>query len=562
MTRTRLFPASHRDCRPSREGRCGPPCGCCSPSCCAGGAWGSVRSSGDASLYLYHVVRALEGGPLPLRGQYSGMELGHPGPILYWVLIAGGWAARFLGFDPVSGAAVAYAASCSALLLAVVWWVRRGTGSTVSALASGSVLWWMLIQNPGGVWPIFSISFGSYLLVAAFAAGAAGVARNDRAGSAWAVVFAALAFQTCACFALPAVFISLLAVFQLWRARAGRLTAVAVLLGYGAIAARVFVDGLDFPLRYVQQTIAYQQVVSSTQVRLPLHEYVTTAWHLEPGNVQSAVVLGVLSVLGVLPALFWRPRWAVYLAASYVLSAAMLFTVVSKLHHSGVLTPFLPLGLGAGVGALAGGGSALLARLVRTDIWLIRLRRTLATATVLLVLAWAVSAGSGFNDGFEMPSRAFDGESVYNNSRIDNLESIVRSAGLAAGDTVGLLSTRPAHHDPLAETLPHAERFEIFAAFAALDITVCNGSGRNDTEEAEPASCSGKSVDSWVVFDDYGVMPPGYAIGTIEPIGDTDRLQVHQVQDPGSVGFIRCPHPPAPDSRWWWLESCDDVPPE
>lgn len=527
------------------------------------GTWGSdVRAGEDVAVYIEQMLRTLDGGAVPVRGYYSGMDLGHPGPVLYWVLIVGGWLGRAVGASPQAGAVIAYAGACVALMLLAGRFVIRGTGSFLAGVGVVVVAWWLAGYRESGwegpadlgihVWPIYGPSFGGLLLLAGIAAGCAAIA-GDRRSAWWAIILSGLAIQANASYILDGLIILIDGVWVLRKRSDMRRLASALFLGYGVFVARMIVDGLDFPLRYVQQLLAYNDLVHGSWEKLSVTHMIASAWGYIP---QSSVLLMAAAILvGILAILSANRRFALYLLFSYTVAMFVAVVFVVKMHHMTIVTPFMAFGIGAG-------GGVVVERLCRV---LLRKKHTIAVGVGVVAVGaclWATSFGYEVYRPMPMPGTALWAQRGEVSERLIALDDIVANSGAADGDVVEFLSTSNTPPDLLLDVLmDRNQRAELHNAFTNNGTRVCYKNSIINPEPSRPIDCSELEVDLRVVFTNESLSAGTYLGSFLVPKnGEETAIRAYMIDEPAEVGFTWCELGSSwmPNSQWWRGPSCGE----
>jgi hypothetical protein len=529
---------------------------------CSGHWGGPGIPAEDPAYFFQQVFQTLDHGTIPFRGYYSQMEFGHPGPILYWVLTLGGLIAKVFGFSVVSGGVIAYAGTVMALLLLTGAMVRRGTGSILAAVGTVAVGWWMMVVHllvwDGGpfanlsVWPIFGPSMGSMFLLAGVASAAAALA-GDRRAAWWAVILSGLAFQVNASFAIDAAILLLEGTWLLLRRRDWVRLVQALGLGYGAVIARMFVDGVTFPVEYVRQILTYNdELHSGTFERTPVTELLSRSWNLI-GHESLVLPAGLFIALGIAVVFIQNRRFALYLAGAYVYTMLAVVYIVVKPHHAAIASPFLALGVGTGLGVLV---EQVLKGLTRSRP---RIHRAALTLIVLAVSAWSIPTGLSTYGSATQPELALSGSIPRVKERIEKIAAAVDASGVEEGMTVGFLSAKNEFIE--RGTVPHTYVAEILNAYSLQGASLCYAIAAPRANPVSPPACRGRYVDVWIAFDTDGriATEPLTSIPIEAPI-ESQSLQLHRTTDPAELGFKLCKTVPSrpnlPGNNWFFGPAC------
>jgi len=529
---------------------------------CSGHWGGPGTPAADPAYYFQQVYQTLNHGTIPLRGYYSQMELGHPGPIMYWVLIMGGLIAKVFGFSVISGGVIAYAGACMALLLLTGAMVRRGTSSVIAAAGTIAVGWWMMVVRPLGwdgesysnlgVWPIDGPSMGSMFLLAGITSAAAALT-GDRRAAWWAVILSGLAFQANAAFAIDAAILLSEGTWLLLRRRDWRRFAQAIALGYGAIIARIFVDGITFPVEYVRQVLSYNnELHSDTYQKIPVTELLSQRWGLyeRPNLVLPAAVA---IAVGIAVVFIQNRRFALYLGGAYAYTMLALVYLVVKPHHSAIAAPFFVLGIGAGLGVLA---ELVLQGLTRSRP---KIRRAAVTLIVLAVSVWSIPIGLSTYGRATMPELAVSGSIPRAKERLNRVAVAIDAFDVEEGMSVGLLS---AQNEFLEHgRVPQTYIAEILDTFYIQGISLCYAVSETRPNPVSPPACLGRDVDLWIALDaDERITTEPLASVSFKDLAGSQDLRLYKSTDPAEIGFRFCDsipsRPDLPKNIWFFGSAC------
>jgi hypothetical protein len=385
---------------------------------------------------------------------------------------------------------------------------------------------------------------------------AASAINGDKVAAFWAIVFAGLAMQSNASFIPESLILFIEGVWILSRNHKWRLLISSVVLGYGAIFARLYVDGVDFPIKYAQQVWSSGRDLKSNWQDYSLDYLLSIAWGTQGRGVLFQAVVAFSILLGIGFLYFKNRRVSVFLALSYLYSLLVVSTVVMKTHHVNIISPFLAIGIGGGIGVLF---EFLIKKLpARSQVY--------GTVSVVLsALLWVQIAGFREYGSYNMPEMAIVADVSDKRERLDSLEQAITDIGVSKGDTVGFLSpkTKDERYVWFLRSIMSDEiSYELLSSFSVSGALVCISGSPPTRDPAAPPDCSGKNVDIWVsvAASDLKMDIPPVGIFKIKMDQQTTVINLYTSTSPQKLGFIWCETPgEVPLGIWWYGSTCDQV---
>jgi hypothetical protein len=333
------------------------------------GTWVGRPASphGDGANYLHWVEHSWQTKTPIWRGHYSYVGLGHPGPIMFHVLLVGRAFASVLPGDQVFAAtAVSWMAACYALVAyscVVVARARQDPYAGVALFFCYLAMVAVSLRRTGSqvapelvgfeIWPIYAPILATYLTLALLASVLA-MALGVRRAAYGVILFSGLSFQSFMELVIPGVILACVAGWTLlgpgraatrgaWLRTAGAV-AVVWLAGFGTFVVRMATEGWDLPLRYIDQILSVvdqgpQDAAASGPV---LPDRLDAAWRT--GSATWFVAAGLVAVVVLGLARSRTRRLSIVGAAVLLGTAVYLFTSTpTDIHQASPVAAVVPV---------------------------------------------------------------------------------------------------------------------------------------------------------------------------------------------------------------------------
>jgi len=476
------------------------------------GEWGESGNVGsDTAHYLYQAYRSVEGGGMVWRGYFSSNPLGHPGPILHWILMSGVIGARILGADWVLGGIVAYVLAICGCYAVAASMIKTGSRSLVAGVAAAGVAAWLAGRNApgaGGVmgvvgglsyYPIFGPSLAAALAMAGVATGYAVI--NGAKRWAWvAVLFGGLMIQI----SLESAPVGAMVLAAgVWTAiiKPGKraLGLGALIVGCGPFLVRMYLEGWDLPYRYVTETIGTRDrdLVSQEPIDFLVKIHVALGSHDVWGTTSHQTRLLILMVAGVGLGILVRAtrRGALFVGSCLGVELALVAWFLYRSHQAATVSSYLPLSIAIGVGAIIHAGRSWVRRSDGRWGWVVnKIVHIVATS----IAVWGVGIYVGGLDKYQESKKpqSIYPEATWMNPLVKELQTLTEGKH---GILIGLITRKNAvEFHPTVGFTPAAELYSALAQ-GGLERTCVQG--EVSPFLVYPGTCQGQEPAIWVIID-------------------------------------------------------------
>lgn len=435
---------------------------------------------GDVATYLHRAYIAVSSGNIPWEGYFSSSDLGHPGPILLWILTAG------MSIGGNTGAAAAYIIATSTCIAMAGRYIRECTGSWVggvAVLATTAWLWRSTPYPPDGalqlglqIGPMYGPNFAAALTLVGMAGAAAALSTKKLGAAVAAAILGGFMFQASIETVPFGLIVSGVGAWVIWGHRRGawRKLLWGLGIGYFPFLVRMVRDGFDLPIRYIESVIS----VRSSDRGGGRGETLQTILHGIYGGggmLQIWLSITVVAVIIIYTGRKTRAVLALLLGAGgLALTAATWFVSYGHQISSMVAYPILLAGIAAGV---------MYQKLQPTG-------RQIALVAMVFIIYISASGTQAMWEGRY-------GRDVYlTTGEYEPVTEALTAAGEAP--RVGIIASE--NQLRLREILGAVRPYEIYMALVGAGYEYCAHNQIYD-REVGIGSCQENPPDQWIIID-------------------------------------------------------------
>lgn len=476
---------------------------------------------GDAATYLHRAYVAVSSGNIPWEGYFSSSDLGHPGPILLWVLAAGTYIGKTFG------AAAAYIIATSTCIAMAGRYIRSCTGSWAGGVAVLAATAWIWRSNPHSpygslqlgihIGPMYGPNFAAALTLVGMAAAVAALSTKKLGAAIAATILGGFMFQASietVPFGLIVSGVGAWTILSNKKKGAWKILPWGLGAGYFPFLVRMIRDGIDLPLRYIESVVSVRNADRgggrSDTLQTILHG-------IYGGGGMLQIWLAITIMAGIIVYTSRKTRAALILltgAGGLALAIAAWFVSYGHQISSMIAYPILLGGVAIGV---------LHQKLRRGG-------RYLAMAVAIPIIY--ISAGGTM--------QMWEGRDVYLTT--EEYEPLTKAlVEPKKAPRVGIISSE--NQLRLREILGAVRPYEMYMALVGAGYEYCT---HNQTYDRETGihSCQEDPPDQWIIID-LEQQDGGNYIGVWQANpqeGETRPLYVRTQLRPEleTAGFIYC----------------------
>lgn len=466
------------------------------------GGWGSGQTPGsDGATYIYQALRMVESGEIVFRGYYSLNPLGHPGPILFWILGAGMFIGKMFGGDLILWASIFYALFVALCITIGGNLLYKATSSLIAwsfyyvgviYLIASNQPWSETPVNGMAVWPMYGPSLGAVISLVGVIS-AYGVLKRNGSGWALALMFGGMMIQISIETLLVGVFVVGTGIFGLIKTKKIFIHQVPlILLGIGPLIGRWVNEGADFPLRYVQKTLETVQRDGERQgadLKTILYEAL--------GRVNNlSLIFGIL-IIGVFVLMYKKEkkRGEAGFLFLFFLQLSLVIFFTSRAHQAASIGSYYIVLIALTFREFSGKIHKKLSQQQKegTTNEVLKKHITPRLKTIICIVVSLIVIGVGsVHFGINKP-----GGFYTTNTWTEEISREIHQTLGEGSKTLGLITS--VNDLPLSEVLGASRGPELYLSLTKNNIKHCAQSQMYDTGLG-PERCLGAKPDSWLVI--------------------------------------------------------------